>query len=100
MRKVSRYDPLQLKITIDHLNWSSRIQPVSKGEQVGKVSQAKSDGTGYGFRPLSEAPKNRLDLNNLLMRVKEEERKSKKLNIFIFSGATTVVLIFLMLLSV
>ncbi len=66
---------------------------------MGKVSQAKSDGTGYGFRPLSEAPKNRLDLNNLLMRAKAEERRSKKLNLFIFSGATVVILVFLMLLS-
>ena len=67
---------------------------------MGKVSQAKSDGESYGFRPTSETPKARLDLNNLLMRVKEEERKSKKLNLFIFSGATAVVLVFLMLLSV
>ena len=66
---------------------------------MGKVSQAKSDGAGYGFSPLSEAPKNRLDLNNLLMRVKAEERRSKKLNLFIFSGASVVVLVFLMLLS-
>ena len=66
---------------------------------MGKISQAKSDGEGYGFRPLSEAPKNRLDLNNLLMRAREEERSSKKLNIFIFSGATVVILVFLMLLS-
>ena len=66
---------------------------------MGKVSRAKSDGTGYGFRPLSEAPKNRLDLNNLLMRAKAEERRSKKLNLFIFSGASVVVLVFLMLLS-
>ncbi len=67
---------------------------------MGKVSQAKSEGEAYGFRSSSETPKTRLDLNNLLMRVKEEERKSKKLNIFIFSGATAVVLVFLMLLSV
>ena len=67
---------------------------------MGKVSEAKSEGEDYGFRPSSEIPKKRLDLNNLLMRAKEEERKSKKLNIFIFSGATAVVLVFLMLLSV
>lgn len=66
---------------------------------MGKVGQAKSDGAGYGFRPLSKAPKNRLDLNNLLMRAKAEERRSNKLNLFIFSGATVVVLVFLMLLS-
>ena len=67
---------------------------------MGKVSQAKSEGEDYGFRPSSETSKTRLDLNNLLMRAKEEERKSKKLNLFIFSGATAVVLVFLMLLSV
>jgi len=66
---------------------------------VGKVSPMKSDGEAYGFEPLPETPKNRLDLNNLLMRVKKEERRSKKLNLIIFSGATAVVLIFLMLLS-
>ena len=66
---------------------------------MGKVSQVKSDGEAYGFRSLSETPKKRLDLNNLLMRVKEEERRSKKLNLIIFSGATAVVLIFLLLLS-
>ena len=66
---------------------------------MGKVRQVKSDGKAYGFRPLSETPKKRLDLNNLLMRAKEEERSSKKLNLFIFSGATVVVLVFLMLLS-
>ena len=67
---------------------------------MGKTSQMKFDGERYGFRPSSEIPKKRLDLNNLLMRAKEEERKSKKLNLFIFSGATAVVLVFLMLLSV
>ena len=66
---------------------------------MGKVSQAKSDSEVFGFRPLSETPKKRLDLNNLLMRVKEEERSAKKLNLFIFSGATVVILVFLMLLS-
>ena len=66
---------------------------------MGKVSQVKSDGEAYGFRSLSETPKKRLDLNNLLMRAKEEERSSKKLNLFIFFGATVVVLVFIMLLS-
>ena len=64
-----------------------------------KVSQVKSDDERYGFKPLLETSKKRLDLNNLLMRVKEEEKRSKKQNLFIFSGATAVVLVFLMLLS-
>ena len=66
---------------------------------MGKTSQEKFDDERYGFRSLSGTTKKRLDLNNLLKRAKEEEKRSKKLNLFIFSGATFVVLIFLMLLS-
>ena len=69
---------------------------------MGKISQIKTDDENYGFRPLSEseASHSRLDLNNLLNRIKEEKRKSKKLNLFIFSGTVTVVLVFLALLSI
>ena len=66
---------------------------------MGKVSQAKSDSERYGFKPLLEASKKRLDLNNLLKRIKDEEQKDKKLNLLIFSGATSVVLVFFLLLS-
>ncbi len=66
---------------------------------MGKATQVRTDTERYGFRSLSETPKKRLDLNNLLIRAKEEEKKSKKLNLLIFSGATTVVLVFLMLVS-
>ena len=66
---------------------------------MGKVSQAKSDGERYGFKPLLEASKKRLDLNNLLKRIKDEEKKDKKLNLLIFSGATSIVLVFFLLLS-
>jgi len=67
---------------------------------VGKVSQVKSNGERYDFKPLLETSKKRLDLNNILMRVKEEEKKSKKQNLFIFTGAGAVVLVFLMLSSI
>ena len=67
---------------------------------MGKVSQVKSDGERYGFKPLLETSKKRLDLNNLLMRVKEEKKRSKKQNLFIFTGAAAVVLVFLMLSSI
>ena len=70
------------------------------GEKVRKVSQVRSDAGRYGLRPLLETPKKRLDLNNLLMRVKEEEKRSKKQNLFIFTGAAAVVLVFLMLSSI
>ena len=67
---------------------------------MGKLSHVDSEKERYGYRSLieSEAP-DRLDLNNLLKRVKDEKKKSRKLNIFIFSGATTVVVVFLTLLS-
>ena len=64
---------------------------------MSKVSQVSSDTEHNRYR--SETPK-RLDLNNLLIRAKEEEKRSKKQNLFIFSGATAVVLVFLMLLSI
>ena len=67
---------------------------------MGKVSQVKSDDERYDFKPLLETSKKRLDLNNLLMRIKEEEKRSKKQNLFIFTGAAAVVLVFLMLLSI
>ena len=64
-----------------------------------KASQIKSDSDRYDYRPLSDTTKKRLDLNNLLKRIKDEEKKSKKFNVLIFSGATSVVLVFLLLLS-
>ena len=64
-----------------------------------KASQIKSDSDRYDYRPLLDTTSKRLDLNNLLRRIKDEEKKSKKFNVLIFSGATSVVLVFLLLLS-
>ena len=64
-----------------------------------KASQIKSDSDRYDYRPLLDTARKRLDLNNLLKRIKDEEKKSRKLNVLIFSGATSVVLVFLLLLS-
>ena len=66
---------------------------------MGKTSQVKLDGERYDFKPLSETSKKRLDLNSLLKRVKDEEKRNKKLNLLIFTGAASVVLVFFMLLS-
>ena len=66
----------------------------------GKASQVKSDGENYDFKPMLEKSNKRLNLNNLLMRAKEEEKRSKKQNLFIFTGASTVVLVFLMIISI
>ena len=65
----------------------------------GKVSQARADDVRYDYRPLSDNAKKRLDLNDLLKRVADEKNKNKKVNLLIFSGATSVVLVFLLLLS-
>ena len=65
----------------------------------GKLSQVKSDDDLYGYRPLLDATKKRLDLNNILRRAKDEEKKNKKLNLLIFSGMTSVILVFFLLLS-
>ena len=64
-----------------------------------KASQIKSDSDRYEYRPLLDATKKRLDLNNLLRRIKDEEKKNKKFNLLIFSGTISVVLVFLLLLS-
>ena len=64
-----------------------------------KASHIKSDSDRYDYRPLLDTTSKRLDLNHLLRRIKNEEKKSKKLNLLIFSGATSVVLVFLLLLS-
>ena len=64
-----------------------------------KASQLKSDSDRYDYRPLLDTTSKRLDLNHLLRRIKNEEKKNKKFNVLIFSGATSVVLVFLLLLS-
>ena len=64
-----------------------------------KASQIKSNSARYEYRPLLDDKKKRLDLNNLLRRIKNEEKKNKKFNLLIFSGATSVVLVFLLFLS-
>ena len=65
----------------------------------GKVSQARADDVRYDYRPLSDNAKKRLDLNDLLKRAKNEEKIDKKYNLLIFSGAASVVLVFILLLS-
>ena len=65
----------------------------------GKASQVKSDDDHYGYKPSLITTDKRLNVNNLLRRIKDEEKKSKKLNVLIFSGSISVVLVFFLLLS-
>jgi len=66
---------------------------------VGRASQAKTD-ERYGYRPSSQESKKRLDVNNLLNRIKDEKHQSKKTNLFILSGTAVAVLVFISLLSI
>ena len=65
----------------------------------GKASQVKSDDDHYGYKPSLITTDKRLNVNNLLRRIKDEEKKSKKLNLLIFSGSISVVLVFFLLFS-
>ena len=65
----------------------------------GKASQVKSDDDHYGYKPSLITTDKRLNVNNLLRRIKDEEKKSKKFNLLIFSGSISVVLVFFLLLS-
>jgi len=64
-----------------------------------KASQVKSDDDHYGYKPSLITTDKRLNVNNLLRRIKDEEKKSKKLNLLIFSGSISVVLVFFLFLS-
>ena len=66
----------------------------------GKVNQVKSYDNLYGYRPSIGTKDKRLNLNNLLKRIKNEEKKDKKLNLLILSGATSAVIVFFLLLSI
>ena len=44
-----------------------------------KASQIKSDSDRYDYRPLLDTTSKRLDLNHLLRRIKNEEKKIKNL---------------------
>ena len=53
-----------------------------------------------GHKTSSENSSKRLDLNILLKRNKEEDKKNRKFNLLIFSAALSLVLVVLVLLSI
>ena len=57
----------------------------------------------YGYKYISNdqraQSKSRLDLNDLLQRMKDEKKDPKKTNIIIFSGAVSVAAVVLVMLS-
>ena len=42
----------------------------------------------------------RLDLNDLLKRAKDQEKNDKKLDLLIYAGATSVIVVFVLILSI
>ena len=68
---------------------------------MGKATQIKSDSNEqFEYKPILGDASKRLDLNNLIKRNKEEAKKNRRQNIFIFSGATFVVSLVVFLLSI
>jgi hypothetical protein len=63
-----------------------------------KSSQFKPD-SRYGFGSPLDSEEKKLDLNDLLKRASKEKEKSKKMNVFIFSGTFLSVLLFFFLVS-
>ena len=64
-----------------------------------KTSEVRTDDDRYGYKALSDDTEKRLDLNDLLRRAADEKNRDKKVNILIFSLATSAVLVFFLLLS-
>jgi len=68
--------------------------------KVGKVeNKITSEDERYGFIERTETLTKRLDLNDLIKRAKDEEKRDKKKNILILSGATAVALLALVTIS-
>ena len=67
-------------------------------ERAGRIGY---DGEQYHAGELlySSTSKKRLDLNDLLRRAKDQEKNDKKLNLLIYSGAASVIVVFVLILS-
>ena len=67
-----------------------------------KISQAgyKEEQNHVGEPYDSSTLKKRLDLNDLLKRAKDQEKNDKKLNLLIYAGAASVIVVFVLILSI
>jgi len=48
----------------------------------------------------SSMSEKRLDLNDLLKRAKDQEKNDKRLNLLIYAGALSVIVVFVLILSI
>ncbi len=67
-----------------------------------RVSQVEYNEEQYRIRESlnSSTSKKRLDLNDLLKRAKDQEKNDKKLNLVIYAGAASVIVVFVLILSI
>ena len=66
-----------------------------------RASRVEYNGEQYHANDfLNSSSKKRLDLNDLLKRAKDQEKNDKKLNLLIYSGAASVILVFVLILSI
>ena len=65
-----------------------------------KASRVECDEEQYHASDfLNSSSKKRLDLNDLLKRVKDQKKNDKKLNLLIYSGAASVLAVSILFLS-
>ena len=73
------------------------------GEELrGKIEQVETENDEYGYAKQHESRssrKPRIDLNDLLERIKAEKKVDKKINLIIVSGAASVAIVTVLLLS-
>ena len=67
-----------------------------------RASRTEYDEEQYHVSELlhSSTSKKRLDLNDLLKRAKDQEKNDKKLNLLIYFGAASVIVVFVLILSI
>ena len=66
----------------------------------GKVAHNRTEiEDHYDYKSLSNNATKRLDLNDLLKRVKDQKKYDKKANLLILSGAVTVAFVVFLLLN-
>ena len=67
-----------------------------KTNQVGYEEDQYHVGKSYD----SSMSEKRLDLNDLLKRAKVQEKNDKRLNLLIYAGAASVIVVFVLILSI
>ena len=67
-----------------------------------RANQVEYDEEQYHVSELlhPSTSKKRLDLNDLLKRVKDQEKNDKRINLLIYAGALSVIVAFVLILSI